>query len=180
MIEPNMKKIMIQFHATLEELVDFINSTSSELNLNIAIITLSPFSLEKVNNELSVEQIQPNKTLRIIFTDEKAIIDTFLSNRSYDLSSGITELRIGHLTKEGLNESALAFMCNNAYKASIANKLALKLKKITKAGAIAVNPVNGAEASIRNHRYTDGARAIYHEGIKILPIAGHSFLKFPN
>ena len=51
-------------------------------------------------------------------------------------------------------------------------KMASKLKRITKAGVIGINPDSGAEAPFRTHRFTEGARLLEKSGIKILPIAG--------
>lgn len=107
-------------------------------------------------------------------------MDATSPNNFYDLNQGTIGLHIGRLTEQGLKESALAFMSDDKDKVAIANKVASKLKKLTKAGAIAVNPVNGAEANARSHRYTSGAKALYDEGIKILPVAGNSFFKFSD
>lgn len=46
-----MKKIMIQFHATLEELVEYINSISSELGLFVTVMVLRPFALRETDGE---------------------------------------------------------------------------------------------------------------------------------
>lgn len=175
-----MKKIMIQFHSTLEELVEYLNSVSSELGLFITVMVLRPFALREIDGELSVEELNVDGDIRIIFTVQKPSMDASSPNNFYDLNQGAIGLHIGRLTEQGLKESTLAFMSDDKEKAAIANKVASKLKKLTKAGAIAVNPVNGAEASARSHRYTEGAKALYHEGVKILPIAGNSFFKLSD
>ncbi|NMH67184.1 hypothetical protein [Shewanella salipaludis] len=172
-----MKKIMIQFHATLEELVEYINSISSELGLFVTVMVLRPFALREIDGKLSVEALNIDGDVRIILTAQKPSMDASSPNIFYDLNSGTIGLHIGRLTEQGLKESALAFMSDDKEKAAIANKVALRLKKLTKAGATVVNPVNGAEANARSHRYTSGAEALYNEGIKILPVAGNSFFK---
>ncbi|MCU7996650.1 hypothetical protein L5L55_17425 [Shewanella glacialipiscicola] len=172
-----MKKIMIQFHATLEELVEYINSTSSDLGLVVTVMVLRPFGLRETDGELSVEALNIDGDVRIIFTVQKPSMDASSPNNFYDLNPGTIGLHIGLLTEQGLKESALVFMSDDKEKAVIANKVASRLKKLTKAGATAVNPVNGAEANARTHRYTSGAEALYNEGIKILPVAGSSFFK---
>jgi len=70
-------------------------------------------------------------------------VDASSPNNFYDLNQGTIGLHIGRLTEQGLKESALAFMSDDKEKAAIANKVASRLKNLTKAGAIAVNPVNG-------------------------------------
>ena len=172
-----MKKIMIQFHATLEELVDYINLVSAELGLFVTVMILRPFTLREINGELSVEELNVDGDIRIILTAQNPSVDASSPNNFYDLNQGTIGLHIGRLTEQGLKESALAFMSDDKEKAAIANKVASRLKNLTKAGAIAVNPVNGAEASVRSHRYTEGAKAMYDDGMKILPLAGNNFFK---
>ncbi|MDP5189635.1 hypothetical protein [Rheinheimera baltica] len=172
-----MKKIMIQFHATLEELVEYINLVNSELGLFVTVMVLRPFTLREIGGKLSAEELKADGDIRTIFTAQKPSLDASSPNNFYDLNQGAIGLHIGRLTEQGLKESALAFMSNDKEKVAIANKIASRLKKLTKAGAIAVNPVNGAEASARSHRYTDGAKALYDDGVKILPLAGNNFFK---
>ncbi|MPV86496.1 hypothetical protein [Ostreibacterium oceani] len=175
-----MKKIMIQFHATLEELVGYVNSVSSEFELFVTVMVLKPFSLKEIAGELSVEALNFDGYIRIIFTTQKPSMDATSQNNFFDLNQGAIGLLIGRLTEQGLKESALSFMSDNKEEIAIANKVALRLKKITKAGAIAVDPINGAEANARTHRYTEGAKALYDEGVKIIPLAGNCFFKFTN
>ncbi len=175
-----MKKIMIQFHATLEELVEYINSVSSEFGLFVTVMLLRPFALKEIDGELSVEELSVDGDIRIILTTQKPSMDVTSPNNFYDLNQGTIGLHIGRLTVQGLKESALAFMSDDKEKAAIANKVASRLKMLTKAGAIAVNPISGAEASARSHRYTVGAKAMYDDGVKILPLAGNSFFKLAD
>lgn len=175
-----MKKIMIQFHSTLEELAEYINSISSELGLFVTIMIIRPFALREADGKLSIEAMNVDADIRIILTAERPSIDASSPNNFYDLNPSTIGLHIGRLTEQGLKESALAFMSDDKEKAAIANKVASKLKKLTKAGAIAVNPVNGAEAHARSHRYTEGAKVLHDEGVKILPVAGNSFFKLTD
>jgi len=163
-----MKKIMIQFHATLEELVEYMNFASSELGLVMTMMRLKPFTLTEACTKFFI---------RIIFTKENPNIDVGSPNDFYDSNLGTVGLHIGLMTEHSLNESALAFMSDEKEKIAVANKLVSRLKKITKSGATAVNPKNGAEVNVRSHRYTDGAKLIYDQGLKILPAAGNSLYK---
>lgn len=172
-----MKSIMIQFHANLEELVEYLNSVSSELGLNITMMILKPFTLRVIEGEVSLDDLVLDGDIRILLTKENPTLGALSPNKFYDINPGTVDFDIGQLTEMGLQESALAFMSDDKEKISIANKIALRLKKITKAGAIAVNPVTGAEANVRTHRYTKGAKAKYDEGVKMLPVAGNSILK---
>lgn len=175
-----MKKIMIQFHSTYEELVEYINTISSELGLVMTLMVLSPFAVRKIESELSIDDLNIEADIRIIFTNQKPSMNASSPNNFYDLNPGAIGLHIGRLTEQGLKESALAFMSDDKEKIAIANKVASRLKKATKSGAVAVNPANGAEVNARSHRYTLGAKSMYDEGIKILPVAGNSFFKLAD
>lgn len=172
-----MKKIVIQFHASPEELVEYINSVSSELGLVVTMMILKPFKLKEIEGQLSVGDLMLDGDIRIIFTKEKPNIAVASPNNFYDLNPGVVHVDIGRLTTENLKESALSFMSDDKEKIDIANKLASRLKKITKAGVIAVSSISGAEANVRSHRYTKGAKSMYDLGINMLPIAGNSFYK---
>lgn len=172
-----MKKISIQFHATLTELVEYINAMLSEFGLAVTIMTPKPFALKKGGGQLSVDDFSSENDTRIIFTKEKPIIDASSPNNFYDLNPGTIGLHVGRLTDQGLKESAFSFMSDDQNKIDLANKLASRLKKITKAGAIAINPISGAEAVVRSHRYTEGAKSMYDGGVRMLPLAGNSLIK---
>lgn len=175
-----MKKIMIQFHATTEELVEYVDLIRSEFGLVVTLMVLNPFSVKKVEGELLVDVFGINDNIRIIFTSKEPSMGASSPNNFYDLNPGTIGLHIGRFTEQGLEESALAFMSDDKEKAATAKKIASRLKKITKAGAIAVNPVNGAEANARSHRYTVGAKSMYDDGVKMLPVAGNSFFKLSD
>lgn len=178
-----MKSIMIQFHATLEELVEYLNSVSSDLGLIMTMMILKPFTLKQIEGGLTLDgllQSGKDVDIRLLLTKDKPDLSASSPNNFLDLNPGAVVLDIGCLSELGLHESALSFMSDEKGKITVANKLASKLKKITKSGVIAVNPVSGAEANIRSHRYSVGAKAKYDEGVKILPIAGNSFLKLPD
>lgn len=178
-----MKSISIQFHATTEELVNFIVSVSSELGLIITMMILKPFNLKVIEGNLTLSDLASKLKegdLRLVLNVGRPCIESTSPNRFLDENPGSIVLDIGSLSALGLKESALSFMSDEKDKISIANKVASQLKKITRTGAVAVNPVNGAEAKIRSHRFTEGAKLKYDEGIKILPVAGNSLYKLSD
>lgn len=178
-----MKSIAIQFHATTEELLEYVVSVSVEHGLVITMMVLKPFSLTTLDSEPSLGEITDKLQqgdLRLVLNTENPNNDVISPNKFLDANPGSILIDVGTLSDSGLKESALSFMSDQKDKVLIAGKLASKLKKLTKAGAIAVNPVTGAEANIRSHRYTNGAKLMFNEGVKILPIAGNSLYKLPD
>lgn len=175
-----MKTIMIQFHSTVEELLEFVEVVETDFDLSVTVMIMKPFSLKEFNRELDMGALRgaiETSDVNLILTNGKASLGASTQNQFLDLNPGSIVINIGKLSSGVLHESGLAFMSDDELKIKIANKVAAKLKKITNAGAIAVNPVTGAEAKIRSHRYTEGAKAKYEEGVKIVPIAGNNIFK---
>jgi len=172
-----MKKIMMQFHATSSELVGYINSMRLESGWFVTTMVLRPFGLMEIGEPFSTNDILSDGDQRVVFTEAKPNLSVSSQNEFYDRNRGSVGVHIGRLTEEGLKESALAFMSGDQDKVAAAIAFVSRLKKITKAGAVAVSPVNGAEVKIPHHRYTEGAKSLCLQGVKILPIAGNSFYR---
>lgn len=172
-----MKSIVIQFHANAEELAGYVNLASSDLGLSPYMMHFKPFGINRISSDVTPDMLRVDADIEIIFTNEQLDLSADSQNGFLDRNPGLTLLSVGNLTEQGLDESGLACLSDDHGQVALAKKLATRLKKITKAGAIAVNPVSGAEANIRSHRYTEGAKSLYEEGVKILPIAGTSTYK---
>jgi len=178
-----MKSILIQLHATLEEIIAYLNAARTELGLSLTMMILKPFNLKEIDGDISQEDFEPYRGeiyIRFFLTKDKPNMVASSPNKFSDLNPSAIALNVGQLSERGIKESSLSFRSNDKDDIAIANKLAGKLKRITKSGVIAVDPISGSEANVRSHRYTLGAKIKYDEGIKILPIAGSCYLKLPD
>lgn len=179
-----MKSISMQFHATPDELFKFLWEVGSELSLNIIVASLRPFKLKKISSfrdiELLATELGENRYLRthLLVKDADCSADT--PNDFLDLNKGCTVVNMGNLSDSGLEESSFMFRSEDEQAAEVAKKIASKLKKASKAGVLAINPVNKVEVLYKSHRYTDGAKHLYDAGVKLLPLAGNSLLKIPS
>ncbi len=174
-----MRKMIIQFHATYEELVNYLNAVSHEFDLTMTAMMHFPFDLKNIESILSMDDISLDRSTCIILTKGKPNMDASLAGKFYDVNDGAITLQIGKLTDKGLKESALNFMSNDDSKIALAKKVFYKLKKITKVGGISVNSINGMKSDKTSwHRYTIGAKKLHDEGIKILS-SGNVFFKLP-
>ena len=177
-----MYSVLVQFHSTVEELVEFVQFTSSTFDLATVLLILKPFEVEVVSGGLKlleVKEVLQSSDVRLVLLRESVDVSALNPDDFLKKNPDSIEFDVGRSIDKTLEESALSFMSNSEDAYSIAKKIASKLKKITKAGVIAVNPESGDEAKIRNHRYTKGAKLMYDEGFKILPVAGNNFLKLP-
>lgn len=178
-----MKSISIQFHATIEELVQFVETASADLGLPVTMMVLQPFSLKSVDGKIDIDELLAlleDSFVEFVLSADEVNENATSTLNFADHNPGRIYVQIGQSTPGSLQQSALMFMSDDEDKIRTANRVASRLKKMTKAGMIAVNPDTGAEAKIRIFRYTDGAKAKYDEGIKLLPVAGKSILKIPD
>lgn len=175
-----MKKVLFQFHATPDELIHFLNGLRQEISFSTGFMKGSPFEVTLFHKSDAVDfrkMIEVDKGGRVILSISEALCSAESPNRFFDSNPDCLVLDVGQHCSGVLAESALSGFFEDALALVFAKNVVSRLKKITKAGVIAVNPDNGAEANIKNHRYTDGAKTLYEEGCRISPIAGKAYLK---
>lgn len=173
-----MKSMTVQFHATSDEISGFINSLCSSDDLNLVFMVLHPFSVAILRGEIHAEFLDKHEgDVRFYLMLDDPDLDVGSVSEFLDHNHGAVALEVGRLSGGILQESSVSFMSDELGKYNFAKKIVSKLKKITKAGAVAVNPITGAEANIRSHRFTKGAKEKFDQGVRIVPVAGNSFFK---
>ncbi|WP_137938602.1 hypothetical protein [Chitinivorax sp. B] len=174
-------KMSLQFHATSEELISLLEGILNQNGLYFAIMRFRPFSmriLSKLDDaeKKGLEDLgRVEKFNCVISPNEILLADT--EDKFQEINSGYTTLEIGKRTDDSLGESGLTFMSDDEDGKKVAKMLANKVRKITKGGIWAVNPTSLAEAYMKNSRYSDGAKILYKNGLKILPFAGNAILE---
>lgn len=175
-----MKRVLVQFHATPEELIHFLESLRQAIPCSVGFMGSNPFelvTLRKTDTADFRRMIEVEKGARIILSISEALCAAESPNRFFECNPDCLVLDVGQQCSGELAESALSGFFEDALAYGFANKVASRLKKITSTGVITVNPDSAAEAIIKNHRYTDGAKAVYEKGFRISPIAGKAYLK---
>jgi hypothetical protein len=81
---------------------------------------------------------------------------------------------------EGLRQVALDARTGDPEVLSIWKKIARRLKGMTRAGVIVMNPDTGASGWERTFRYTEGAKEMASAGVPMLPIGGGNLVIFPE
>lgn len=170
-----MKRFLSQFHAKPEELYQFIADLRDDVGCSLAIIGWQPFSLNIIDES---EEIDPNifktgneRFLRIALSNNQLVLAES-EGSFFDRNPNVVTLDIGRLSPDGLEESALSFGSDEDDAIVFAKKAFSKLKKITSAGVVAVNPSTGAEGRVRTHRYTLGAKELFERGITMKSLGG--------
>jgi len=157
----------IQFHAMPDELIAFVNSAIAE-NEDVVVTAFffPPPEQRAVSAGGVANEVHGARLRELVLTvgpptPAQSHLEFCRNNPDGAF------LSVGHLTKEGLEES-----CLSGSAGALATRLAAKLRKATVTGAVAVNRESGATGNLRNHRSTRGARAAWTAGTIILGPAG--------
>jgi len=157
-----MNSYIVQFYSTTKELVEFAHSMRIQFNLTMVIVTRH--LIDEIRNSVGTASL-------LLFDGDVKFGSSSISEFCSMNSNGI-KLNVGTETDSLLAESSLTFYSKDDEVYKIAKKVASKLKKITKPGAVVVNPRSGAESVYKFLRYTVGAKASYDNGMIIRPTQG--------
>ncbi len=179
--EKAMADINIQFHALPEELRRFAEQCVHDFDLHVVAMKYFPFEANEVPQDSLSSVFSTTALFReLAFTLERPVLPVVSNLDFYDKNSNKLRLDIQRPTKDGLRQTWLACRTNDTTALSVWKQIAKRLKKITKAGVIVVNPNSGCSAPCSSFRYTAGAKALECEGVRMLPAAGGNIIKFPS
>ena len=173
-----MADILIQFHALPEELLPIVLQCVTKSGLHAVAVRYFPFEAVEISSDDLVHLFSPYSSCReVILTLDAPVLNVATAGELADRNPDRLRLVIGRRVEEGLNESSLTARTSNNKALAVWKEVATHLKRVTQAGAVAVNRETKATALLRNHRFTQGAKRAELEGIPILPVAGGSFIK---
>lgn len=169
-----MPDINIQFHATPEEIAEWLLEWVEREHLHLVALTFSPFrakNVEPANIDSAVRE-QGIRRLSLLIR-EPDVTPEYQSDFD-DSHSDQLVLDVGRQSSEGLRESWLACRTDSAEAYRIWKRIARDVKNRTKPGITATDIETGASAYYKSHRYTDGAKALENRGVDMLPMQGLS------
>jgi hypothetical protein len=157
-----------QFHATLSELQDFIESWLDEHPIVISAFAFPPRSRVAISRETVREVLARPDVLQVTFTHGP--VDSSLRSAGDVVDAGYKPLYllIRRLKPHGLEQSSLS----TGYDDPIWKKINRDLKRRTTAGADYANDETGASHFYREPRFTPGAKALYASGTPLLQLGG--------
>jgi len=161
-----MVSFSIQFHATLDELIDFLETWMDRYAIH-AVAVHKPFRAEPISIPEAREIVSQPSVRSIVLTALPANLSAATGNELLDKNPGSLVLDVGRMRERGLEES-----CLNTMDASATwKKIATDLKRRTTAGAVGVHETTGAVARYRNRRFTTGAKALAEQGTALRQFA---------
>lgn len=172
-----MSKINVQFHAEPNEIVTLIKECVKEFNLYVVLVKLQPsFTATLINTSDDVlENVATCNTNRVCLciNQPNTLANSYLE--FIDRNPDCLSITIGKFCDDKLEESVLATKTENIETFKVWKKVVKKLNFITLAGVWVVNPSNEAKAFYKQHRYTEGAKKLFEDGVKIMPVAGWNY-----
>ena len=171
-----MAGVIIQFHATIDELEQFVGDAISQYGIFATALWFHPFRATVLPQQ-AVSTIRHSAVRDVAFTTLEPRLDAAHLLDWVDKNEGALMLGIGKISNTGLDESCLSSKTDDQDKLGVWRKVAADLRKRTKAGASAVNRATGATSFLRNHRYSIGAKRLSEDGVPILPVGRGSLLR---
>ena len=168
--------ILVQFHATVDEIAGFLEHIAAQTPFKVTAFRFPPFTATAAEGT-SLEALVHDASVRELAITLEAPTLAVGSSHEFLLKNPNTlRLQIGRLSEGTLRQSCLSARTSDASVGEVWRKAAQYLRKITQAGAVAVNPATGATSILKGHRFTLEAKRLDSDGVIIKPVAGTAVL----
>jgi hypothetical protein len=173
-----MAGISIQFHALPEELLALAKQCVADFGLHVVAMRAFPFGAIKVRpNELDAVFLNSSPYRELAFSLHEPVWPATSQLNFYDKNPNGLRLDIKRKEPKGLEQTLLTASTSDPVALSVWKKIAKRVKGMTQAGVVGVNPDTGATALFRSFRFSPGAKALEASGVAMLPFAGQCILK---
>jgi hypothetical protein len=169
-----MSKLSIQLHALPSEVSLLLQGLLNDPAVFVTVAEGSPLQFRSIATR-DDEALAGCKA--VLFTLSQPVMASGTLVEFKRTNPDVLVFEIGQQTTAGLAESWLWAMSENADAMKRWKQAAKQLQSLTQTGAVAVNPVTGASAPMKGHRFTEGAQASYASGIAMRPAAGNSLVQ---
>jgi hypothetical protein len=170
-----MSGFQSQFHAMADEIVGLFAELFGDPAIPIAALRFPPMSASWWDCSQRVEGIA-----QVLFLSKNIDLQATKANDILKEDPHALVLNISHVRDGMLRQCSISTMAPKGEVLDRWRKGLALFKKRTFTGATARSALSGAEAFDKNMRFTEGARAAQHEGIKMLCIGGSSEYRFPE
>jgi hypothetical protein len=169
----------IQFHAPPDEIMSYIKECINEYDLYAVILESFPSFKAVLLNEVSQQSdIIPSykKTLKISLFTQKPNMDADNEYEFLDKNPNDLYICIGRYCDNVLWESSISTIAKDVEILKLWKKIIKNFKSRTLHGAWFVNPDINYKEFDKNRRYTQAAKNLYLDGVKIVPFGGGELL----
>lgn len=152
-----------EFHATPDEVCDFIEAWLDEHPIVISAFSFPPLRRAAISRETMREVLARPDVDQVMFTHGPVDPSLNAVTAVADTEQSFLYLLIGRLKPNGLEQSSLS----TGYDDPVWKKINRDLKPHTTVGAIYTNEDTGATGFYRYPRFTPGAKALHASGIPL-------------
>ncbi len=167
-----MADISIEFHATEQELAEWLVQWCSVGDITLVAMTFEPFSVKEVKLSEILAVLRDHDVRRLCLFASEPTLDVHSKVEFERANDDELVLDVGRVSEEGLGESWLACRSDNTDALAKWRHIAKDLKAKTRAGVTAINRQNGVSAFYKSHRFSQGAKELEDAGTPMLPIQG--------
>ena len=172
-----MKRVNVQFHATIDDIYDLIYSILGTGRFNLVGVSFFPnYTVESIYKNISIINIQ--KYNWIVISKHNIQISND-HNEFIKMQDNNLVIEIGKINENIIKESTIQIFSTTEIDSDW-KRIINKFKKNLLRGAWVLNPYNNAREYYKNHMYTNNARLAYEKGVEICPIAGWNLYELTN
>ena len=172
-----MARMNVQFHATIEDIFDFLVNMLNMKYYVKGTILFPDFECYSISEIVSVNDI---KKYDRFFISKEIIEDASTYNEFVTKQINNIGIDIGS-QKEGTMTEMIMWICSENKIDSDFRKIINKFKKSMLKGAWGVGPKPNSEKYFyKNHLYTENAKKAYEQGVKLCAYAGSTYFELMN
>lgn len=166
-----MKKLIVQFYATPNEIGEFLTEKLRE-GLPIVLVEQPGLVISIVSSESDLCASRFSKVVQAAIFREPIRPNFESWSRFLDANPNGLILTVGHLDERVLGESWLSAQSSSEEVMKEWRKVANKVKRETTAGGWVTDSKNNISVFYKDIRYTGGALKLFDEGFQIAALGG--------
>lgn len=167
----------MQFHATIEDIHEFILSVIGNHSYRVCGVAYSPYyTIEDIEGNIDIKDI---KKYDYIVISKDSIPRADNNYNFMKLQNNNLFIDIGKNNNKEIKESAISVFSETEIDSDW-KRIINKYKKSMLKGAWVVNPDTNKKTYYKNHKYTVNAKLAYENGVKICPIGGWNIYELTN
>ena len=165
-----MKKHVVQMHIIPEETIELLSSWISSTLCKVAAITFPPYVVREIQGQEVQDYVLQEDCCTIalalgdLWTGFKSIVE-FIQRHS-----NLIAYELGKVKGNVLEESSVTAITRDDDRDI--ESFMKRVKKMTFAGALAINENSGNSVFVRSHRFSEGAMRFEERGGKLLALGG--------
>lgn len=168
-----MPRVQLQFHATPNEALQMTLEWAQEYGFHAVVERFAPtYRAEPIRETHLTSGHDEAGIDRVALCIRPPVTSAESAHQFASLNAGCLFVSVGPRTEDALRESAVGGVTDEPELLRTWRAVIQKARKSMAAGAVARDPGSGATSDLPRHPYTEGARRLADDGVRMLPAAG--------